>query len=78
MNSEKPRGFPPGARVLADGRDEVRVRQFFPDGLSSYMFPHYKVDYIGGDKNVAISVSRIGVDRKGRAALAEHDKKGQG
>ena len=56
-------GFPPGARVLVDGRDEVIVRQFFPTGSTGHMFPHYIVSFIGGDRNVAISVKRIGVER---------------
>lgn len=61
--SANPTVFPPGARVLVDGRDEVVVRQAFPDGSSSYFFPHYKVDFIGGDKNVAVNMSRVGAVR---------------
>jgi hypothetical protein len=56
--------FPSGARVLVDGRDEAIVRQAFPKGSSSFMFPHYKVDFVGGDKNVAVNMKRVGVDRK--------------
>ncbi len=34
--------FPVGARVLVDGRDPAIVKQAFPEGSSSYLFPHYK------------------------------------
>ena len=56
--------FPCGARVLIDGRDEAIVKQAFPKGSSSFLFPHYKVDIVGGDKNVAVAMKRIGVGRK--------------
>lgn len=65
-NSDK--GFPVGARVLVDGRDEVLVSQFFPEGSSSFMWPHYKVNFVGGDKNVMVSVNRVGVTRTKRPA----------
>lgn len=58
------RGFPVGARVLVDGRDSAIVRGYFPEGSSSYMFAHYKVDVQHGDKNMAVHVRRIGVKRK--------------
>jgi len=35
--------LPIGARAYCDGRDEVIVRQTFPEGSSSYLWPHYKV-----------------------------------
>jgi hypothetical protein len=63
--SENPSAFPPGARVLVDGRDEAIVKQAFPQGSSSYGFPHYKVDIVGGDRNVAVAMSRVGVKRRG-------------
>lgn len=56
--------FPIGARVLVDGRDEAIVKQAFPEGSSSYLFPHYKLDFIQGDRNVAVAISRVGVERK--------------
>ena len=55
--------FPSGARVLVDGRDEAIVRQAFPAGSSSYLFPHYKLDFVGGDRNIAVSMDRVGVER---------------
>ena len=57
-------GYPVGARVYVDGRDIARIAQEFPEGSSSFMFPHYKVDFEGGDKNVAISHTRIGVNKR--------------
>lgn len=53
--------FPCGAKVLVDGRDVAVVKQAFPQGSSSYLFPHYKLDFVGGDKNVAVSMTRVGV-----------------
>jgi hypothetical protein len=63
--------FPPGARVLVDGRDEAIVRQCFPQGSSTYLFPHYKVDFVGGDKNVAVPRDRVGVEARARAYIQE-------
>jgi hypothetical protein len=56
--------FPVGARVLVDGRDEAIVKQAFPEGSTSFLFSHYKLDFIGGDKNVAVKMSRVGVGAK--------------
>lgn len=53
--------FPVGARVFIDGRDSAIVKQVFPQGSTSYLFPHYKVDFVMGDKNVAVSMARVGV-----------------
>jgi hypothetical protein len=36
----------------------------FPEGSSSYLFPHYKLHVIGGDSNVAVAMTRVGVVRK--------------
>lgn len=59
----KTNAFPVGARVLVDGKQEAIVKQAFPDGSSSFLFPHYKLDFIGGDKNVAVNMTRVGVER---------------
>ena len=56
--------FPIGARVYIDGRDLAIVKAAFPEGSSSYGFPHYKVDVVAGDKNMAVSMSRVGVKLK--------------
>lgn len=56
--------FPIGARVLVDGRDEAIVKQAFPEGSTSFLFPHYKLNFVGGDKNVAVSMKRVGVERR--------------
>ena len=57
------RVFPSGAKVFVDGRDLAIVRQAFPEGSSSYFSPHYKVDFVGGDRNVAVAMPRVGVKR---------------
>lgn len=56
--------FPIGARVLVDGHDLAVVAQRFPEGSSSFMFPHYKLHFIGGDQNVAVHMKRVGVVRR--------------
>lgn len=49
---------------MLDGRDEAIVKQAFPEGSTSYLFPHYKVDVVDGDRNMAIAMSRVGVRRR--------------
>lgn len=49
--------FPVGAVVLVDGA-RVKIAQVFPEGSTSYMFPHYKVNFEDGDQNVAIALHR--------------------
>jgi 4'-phosphopantetheinyl transferase EntD len=60
--------FPHNARVLVDGRDEALVKAAFPEGSTSFLFPHYKLDFINGDQNVAVNMSRVGVVRKGSSS----------
>ena len=57
------KGFAPGARVLVDGKREAIVRAFFPNGSTSFAFPHYKVDVVGGDKNMAVPAKRVSIAR---------------
>ncbi len=54
----------PGARAYLDGRYLVVVKAAYPQGSSSFLFPHYKIDMVGGDRNVAVSMDRIGIDKK--------------
>lgn len=56
-------GFPIGARVLIDGSYQAIVKAYYPEGSSSFLFPHYKVDVPGGDKNMAVSLKRVGVKK---------------
>jgi hypothetical protein len=56
------RGFPVGAKVFVDGKDKAVVKQYFPEGSSSFLFPHYKLDYVDGDKNVAVNSKRVSVN----------------
>lgn len=55
--------FPIGARVLVDGRTEAIVRSVWPEGSTFYLYPHYKLDFVGGDKGVVVQVARVGVKR---------------
>lgn len=57
--------FRPGAHVrvlVGDGWYLAIVRAAFPQGSTSYAFPHYKVDMIGGERNVAVAMPRVSVD----------------
>lgn len=56
--------LPPGACVLIDGRDLAIVREHYPKGSSSYAFPHYRVNMVGGDRNLAIAVERVSARRR--------------
>ncbi len=51
--------IPPGARVLVEGIGVAIVRDCFLDGSSSYLFPHFKLDFVGGDRNVAVNIRRV-------------------
>lgn len=50
--------------MLVDGRDAAIVRQAFPQGSSSYLFAHYKVDFIDGDRNVAVKIERVAIKQR--------------
>lgn len=50
--------FPVGSMVFVDGA-QARITQVFPEGSSSYEFPHYKVSFVGGDQNVAVALHRV-------------------
>lgn len=57
-------GFPKGAIVYLDGQVKARVREFYPKGSTSYLFPHYRLDVHAGDKNIAVNVNRVGVVKR--------------
>ena len=59
-----PTGFLIGAEVLIDGHTPAVVADRFFEGSTSYPFPHYKVHFVEGERNVAVNVSRVGVVRK--------------
>lgn len=49
----------PGDAVLVDGKDLARVRQFFPLGSTSFLYPHCVVVFDGGEESVKINCQRI-------------------
>ncbi len=51
--------FRSGAHVYVDGVDAAVVRSAWPEGSTSFMFPHYKVDIVNGDSNVAVAMYRV-------------------
>jgi hypothetical protein len=54
--------FPPGAKVYVDGRIEVTVVRAFPEGSTSYLFPHYRLRE--GTETYVVSMDRVGVEKK--------------
>jgi hypothetical protein len=68
--------FPPGARVLVDGRYEAIVVQAFPEGSTSYLFPHYELRSAPSRfaEVFVVSADRVGVFRHpvSRAAKQRH------
>lgn len=56
--------FPIGARVYVYGKDEAIIAQVFPEGSTSYSFPHYKVHYVNGTRNCAVALDLVGVVKK--------------
>ena len=72
---EKPstEGFPIGAKVLVDGVDLATVRAYHPNGCVNYDFPHYHVDLVGGDTNVAVHVDTIGISSRPGALVRIND-----
>jgi len=63
---KRARVFPPGAKVYVDGQHLAKVLQAFPEGSTSYLFPHYKVRMGDGrwGEESAVSMDRVGVDKK--------------
>lgn len=47
-----------GDRAIVHGQKAI-IRDYFPRGSTSYMFPHYKVDFVNGDRNVAVAVNYV-------------------
>jgi hypothetical protein len=45
--------------VYIDGKDAAIIKAYFLEGSCFFMFPHCKVDFINGDKNVAVSLNRV-------------------
>lgn len=54
-------GFPVGASVLLDGKHRARVRAFFPEGSTSFAFPHYVIRETGRGEDSKVETKRIGV-----------------
>jgi hypothetical protein len=80
MPTKKPKkSFPLGAKVYVNGRDLAIVKQAFPEGAEGRRWPHYKVDFVDGDKNVVVHWKNVGVKRSrsapsGKLSLVEELK----
>jgi 3D (Asp-Asp-Asp) domain-containing protein len=59
-----PSVFPVGARVLVDGIEEAIVKQAFPEGSTSYGFPHYVLKHVGDGEQFVVQFKRVGVARR--------------
>jgi len=56
--------FPIGARIFVDGRDEAIVQQAFPEGSHTHLFPHYKLKFLEGERNVVVATTRVGTVKR--------------
>lgn len=52
-----------GARVYIDGQDEAIIQSAWPEGTYFHPWPHYKVNFINGDKNVVVNITRVGAEK---------------
>lgn len=66
----KPTHLSPGTPVIIDGDLPATVRASYPEGSTSYAFPHVRYDVAGGDKNAAISFDRVEVAGSGVGKVA--------
>ena len=53
--------FPIGARVLIDGAQVAIVREIFPEGSTSYAFPHYRLRCVGSMDDCCLALERVSV-----------------
>jgi hypothetical protein len=65
------RVFPPGATVYVDGEQRMKVLQAFPEGSTSYLFPHYQLGpahrrILSTDEIETVAMNRVGVVKKKR------------
>ncbi len=62
-------GFPSGARVLVDGRDEAIVGAHFPEGSTFRLYPHYQLRWPNASPGeyFYVPISRVGVKRAKKA-----------
>jgi hypothetical protein len=56
---KKDEKFTVGSIVFIDGKTKATVKEYFSEGSTSYLFPHCKVDFLNGDKNVSVSTKRV-------------------
>ncbi len=65
-------GFPIGATVYVDGHDVHRVLEHYPEGSTSYLFPHYRLtkgrwlpeEHMFVGQFVYVHESRVGVKKR--------------
>lgn len=71
--SRSSKTFPVGAKVLVDGQYFAKVVQAFPQGSTSYLFPHYKLKI--GNEISAVAMNRVGIDTKLRSGLTAEEER---
>jgi hypothetical protein len=50
-----------GDHVLLDGKTRAIVRSVWPVGSTSFAFPHARIDFSEGDRDVAVALKRLTV-----------------
>lgn len=74
------RVFPPGARVYVDGQREAKVIGAFPQGSTSYAFPHYRLGpthrrALSTDEIETVAMNRVGVVKRGLRVTTDEERR---
>lgn len=65
----KPEHIPPGTPIVVDGDRPATVRSSYPEGSTSYAFPHVRYDSAGGEEDSVVS-SRVELAGSGDGKVA--------
>lgn len=47
------------SKVTIDGSTRATVHEHFPDGSTSYLFPHYSLNIVNGERRVVVASYRV-------------------
>lgn len=66
----KPTHLRPGAPLIVDGRDAAVALEAFPEGSTSYLFPHVCLRFVGGSERCVLHFSRVELSGSGEGKVA--------
>ncbi len=58
-------------KCLVDGTARAEILEHFPEGSTSYLFPHYAVRHVGSSERVIVRSDRVTRADDGVALTAE-------